>query len=100
VTAIQTREPARTNPRNAQSAGSRQLLNTAISVLTTLTAVGIASFAAELAHKCYPACGLMALLLMPFINTLISERDTRPSKTRTANPPQPTPEHYMPGGGA
>jgi hypothetical protein len=100
VTAIQTSEPARTNPRNAQSAGSRQLRTAVFGALTTATAVAVAALAGELAHKSYPTCALLALLLMPFINTLICDRDTRPSKTWTANPPQPTPEHYMPGGGA
>jgi hypothetical protein len=71
VTALTTREPARTNPREAQSAGSRQLLNATISALTTLAVVLVGAVAAELGHKDYPASALLALFLIPFINPLV-----------------------------
>lgn len=98
MTPTQTREPART-PADAQSAGSRHILNATIRALTTVTVAGIGIGAAALAHKSYPDCALMALLLMPFINTLIPDRSLRPSGGRRATSPQPTPEDYMPGGG-
>jgi hypothetical protein len=67
---------------------------------TTAAILLIVGTAAELGHKGYPADALLALLLMPFINTLICDRGVPPSGSRTAASPQPTPEDYMPGGGA
>jgi hypothetical protein len=67
VTALTTREPARTNPRDAQSAGSRQLPAAVLAAVSTVALAAVAVAAGFLTSNDYVTCGFMTLSLTPFL---------------------------------